>query len=214
MKKFAVLTITAVLMSVFGVACGGKKKDSSADVTAARVNDPRLSGGPVSYPTGQSMGQATGSIRANSDQEMTNAVKSFASAFINPEFVGNTSAQNGVVFNGRVQWDNYGKIVGESYIQIVMSDEYTGTVHNGQTVRPLRVMVPAVGVNFTSQTSARITFQDSYGMIVMEGNWSSGTFVGTVSFQNSQAVSGNPAQGTLGQFQIVPCGFIVCGNGY
>jgi hypothetical protein len=214
MKNIKGLILAAIVLSLFGVGCG-QKKDDNAGVGDAR-GDVRLSGGPVTLPQGVSQGAGVANVSSASSQMMTQEVRNFVSSFLAPELVGEVSNTNGVQISGRIQYDMNGTVLGQSYINLQISDSYVGSQNpNGGTVNPIRVMVPATMVqSLANSAGIRITFTDQFGTIIVEGAWNQSTFNGVVTFQNSRHLTAGaaPSQGTLGSFSIPVCSFIVCGG--
>jgi hypothetical protein len=209
MTKAKAVLLAAVLFSMMGVGCG-QKKDDTAPVGDARSGDVRVAGGPVNIPQGQSSGKAEAFV---SNQNMSNDARSFVSSFIDPVNVGEVNPSTGVKVSGRIQYDGNGRILGQSFIDIIITDSHVGTTPNG-VVNPLRVMVPASSVQSTGGTGVQVTFSDSFGAILVSGSWNGGTFSGTITFQNVRNHTGGAggSSGTLGTFQIPVCSFFVCGG--
>jgi hypothetical protein len=99
-------------------------------------------------------------------------------------------------------------------IEILVYDSYvlnSQYATNGQKYEPIPVrFTSAAEGRFDPTTGAGfVVFRDSYGEVRFDGKYDAQYFSGTVSFKNTQAVSGlTPQQGTLGQFYVARCGII------
>jgi hypothetical protein len=146
-------------------------------------------------------------------------VKAFLSATINPSEIGTISSSatdsTGVRFQGVISLATNGQVnLTSTKIEILVYDSYvlnSQYATNGQKYEPIPVrFTSAAEGRFDPTTGAGfVVFRDSYGEVRFDGKYDAQYFSGTVSFKNTQAVSGlTPQQGTLGQFYVARCGII------
>jgi hypothetical protein len=200
-------------LAVAGLAgCGNK--DSGTQVAVGRTG--RLGPGAASAVNGQLSG-----IMYGDDQgSFQYAVEGLVSAQIDETSLGQVSAQaaggTGVFFGGRVFVNGTtanGTIASNSSILIVVKDSLVGTTDpsSGRAVTPVEIgLSQATGQVSNGQVS--IEFQDSMGVIILEGVINGQTFTGTVSYDNARSVNGGPGASAepMASFQIPTCQFFVC----
>ncbi|PIS11538.1 MAG: hypothetical protein COT73_03485 [Bdellovibrio sp. CG10_big_fil_rev_8_21_14_0_10_47_8] len=188
------IPVLAIAMTMS--ACGRKNDDSATSVTAARG----ARSGDASGLTGMStqnytQGQA---FVVSNDPNFSEIVKVLASATVNPQEIGVTDNQRGVVLAGVVRYNpNTGTLVPTNSMLIL---EITDSNVSGD-IPPILIKVPATQLQ-ANGNNVQLTFADSYGSIRIVGAVSGNTFSGSVSFQNNQAGYMGQTSGTLGTFNI------------
>lgn len=208
MKKLIILTALVLLG-----ACQPKKQPVKANTSAATIGGMQLGANCAATATQVQ----PGSIFDNSTQSFgfEQRVKDLLSAYLQPSEVGSVSAYQsspGVWFSGAVKLDASGNVVAQnSNVMIEVKDSY----YNMNPQNPIQMKFSqASGATISGQFNTStgvgsLILKDNYGQIKFDGTISAEKFSGTVSFQNSQTVTGGaPASGTLGQFWVNTCGFL------
>ncbi len=216
MKKY----ILTALIALTVVGCNAKK-DSARTATVNRTGYGFTNGNtgygntcaqnqsPIGTIYGQSSSQPSlydgGSFEAN--------VKSFLSATVDPNEVGQISSgpsdQTGVRFQGAIKLDQNGNVVlSSSRVLIKVYDSYMLQNSSLQAI-PIEITQAAAG-QFNMQTGVGyVVFRDQYGEVRFDGKLDAQYFSGTVSYRNyTSVISQSPAQGQLGQFYVARCGII------
>ena len=137
-------------------------------------------------------------------------VKSFLSATVNPQEIGQISGaqweNTGVRFQGVIKLDTAGNVIAaQSKIIITVYDSYLFQSTTAQPI-PVRIDTAAEG-KFDPQTGVGyIVYKDKYGEVRLDGRFDAQSFGGTVSYKNYVSFdNSNPAQGQIGQFLIARC---------
>ena len=194
--KLAVLTT----MLVSAAACS--KKDDKANITRTRAGY----GGGYNNTYPGNFNPGTGGNYGNSDcpncgtiygSNLSQSVQMFvdtpgAVGMVN----GNQGSSTGVVFMGNVDARAQG-----GYVNIIIWDDIAAQYGEPYVVQ---MELDAYNSELTS-SYGRLVFNDAYGSVTFQGNFSQNSFMGTVSFQNSTGQSG-----TLGNFQTGSCNFVEC----
>lgn len=143
-------------------------------------------------------------------------VKGFVSATLDPQGLGSISGnvedKTGIDFIGAFKFDAQGNLEKESSsLLIKIFDSYVGQVYEGQTIAPYVVEFVSGTEGIINRTTRqfKVTFKDTYGEIVFEGQYDNQEAKGLVSYKNFvSVVGGQPAQGTLGTFRSYTCSLI------
>lgn len=208
-----------IIVLALVTGCNTNKSNRGATTRPADVNS--LNSG-LTCTTGQSN---IGAIYDQNGLSLTNGasfedrVKAFLSATINPTEIGTISSSatdpTGVRFQGVISLNSSGQVnLTSTKIKILVYDSNvlnSQYATNGQKYEPIPVeFTTAVEGRFDLTTGAGyVIFRDSYGEVRFEGKYDAQFFSGTVSFKNTQAVSGITVQsGALGQFYVARCGII------
>lgn len=210
MKKLTLLTLALFVMA----GCNPKKN-------AVKANVATISGVTVGTQcTTTTQNSNVGTIYGSNAFSFEAQVKALLSATTNPAEVGNISAgqadSTGVRFSGNVKLDANGNVVGaQSKVRITV---YDSVLLYDNTAQPIVLDLDpnAAGKNIqisgqfsTSTGDGYISIRDQYGEIRFQGIIDAQRFSGTVTFANTQNVTGGqPASGTLGQFWIQRCSFL------
>lgn len=155
--------------------------------------------------------------------DFNNRVKALLSADINPNEIGYissspTDASTGVRFTGKLKVDGSGNIVSaQSNFQIKVYDSNvnpsTGVLPITLTFDPSTASGQQRGVslsgNFDSSGMGSVVVRDNLGEMKLQGVMDAQNFSGTVTFANSQNISGGAGlSGSLGQFFIQRCSIL------
>lgn len=223
MKKL-ILFIAMTLLA----ACSPKKSAVQANATTTTTVGGATTGACLST-TGATTTTATtanvGTIydKSANSYNFENQVKGFLSATISPYDVGTISsqgnAQTGVRFSGVIKLDTSGNVIGsQSHILISVYDSIWLMNHytNPNEVEIQAKFDPAtnsrssISGQFNLQTGAgTLVLQDNYGSVQFTGTIDAQNFSGTVSYQNTTTVlGGTPANGSMGQFFIQRCAIL------
>lgn len=211
MKKLTLLTLALFVMA----GCNPKKNAVKANV--ATISGVTVGTQCATTTQNSNVGTIYGQAGSfNFEQQ----VKALLSATTDPSNVGsispNQSDSTGVRFSGRVKLDAAGNVVGaQSKVTITIYDSY---ILMDNTIQPIILdLDPNVaGKNIqisgqfnTSSGDGYISIRDQYGEIRFQGLIDAERFSGTVTFANTQNITGGqPASGTLGQFWIQRCSFL------
>jgi hypothetical protein len=211
MKKLTLVTLALFVMA----GCNPKKNAVKANV--ATISGVTVGTQCTSTNQNSNVGTIYGqAMSLNFEQQ----VKALLSATTNPSDIGsispNQSDSTGVRFSGRVKLDAAGNVVAtQSKVTITIYDSY---ILMDNTIQPviLDLDPSAAGKNIqisgqfnTSSGDGFISIRDQYGEIRFQGRIDAERFSGTVTFANTQNVTGGqPASGTLGQFWIQRCSFL------
>ncbi len=215
MKKMLILSLVSVLM----VACNPKKDTTVRSATGLRTTGSGIVGGlTTTCPQNQF---PIGTIYDNGNQQpsLYNSgsyearVKSFLSATVNPQEVGQISGaqweNTGVRFQGVIKLDATGKVqLAMSKLLIKVYDSY---VLQSSGTEPIPVSIDSASEGqFSPQTGVGyVVFKDQYGEVRLDGVYDAQNFSGTVTYRNYVSYnSSTPAQGQLGQFLIARCAII------
>jgi hypothetical protein len=208
--------LTLVILALFVMAGCNPKKN------AVKANVATISGVTVGTQcTNTNQNSNVGTIYGQAmSLNFEQQVKALLSATTNPSDIGsispNQSDSTGVRFSGRVKLDAAGNVVAtQSKVTITIYDSY---ILMDNTIQPviLDLDPSAAGKNIqisgqfnTSSGDGFISIRDQYGEIRFQGRIDAERFSGTVTFANTQNVTGGqPASGTLGQFWIQRCSFL------
>lgn len=127
---------------------------------------------------------------------------------------GQSNQSTGVFFWGYAAVNNNGQLEGKSaQLHIEIYDDKVGQIgSNGKpitqiVVDPRRSGCYSGAQGYVQGYNARLTFNDCYGSIVLDGGFQDQYFSGTVHYKNNQT-GGQWRQ--LGQFIVPTCGFFRC----
>ncbi len=215
MKKMLILSLVSVLM----VACNPKKNTTVRSATGVRTTGSPIVGGLTNTCTQGQFQIGTIYDSGNQQPDLYNSgtyeqrVKSFLSATVNPQEVGQISGaqweNTGVRFQGVIKLDAAGKVqLAASKLIIKVYDSY---VLQSTGVEPIPVSIEAASEGqFNPQTGVGyVVYKDQYGEVRLDGRYDAQNFSGTVSYRNYVSYnSSTPAQGQLGQFLIARCAII------
>lgn len=214
MKKLTLLLGLIILAS-----CTPKK--NSVRSTVATANGVELNSSQCASNTQNGVGTIYDSTYTSWD--FNSRVKAFLSADINPNEVGYissspTDASTGVRFSGKLKVDGSGNIVSaQSSFQIKVYDsnvsQANGIPEITLTFDPSTSSGAQRGVSisgqFDSAGSGTVLVRDNLGEVKLQGTVTAQNFSGTVTFVNSQNISGGAGlSGTLGQFFIERCSIL------
>ncbi len=216
MKKLLLMALATVLL----VACNQKKdpKVSAVPATTVGVN----ARNPVDvatltaacsqnqFPIGTIYDTGSQQVSLYNSGSYEDRVKSFLSATVNPQDVGQISSaqweNTGVRFQGTIKLDTAGNVVlAQSKIIIKV---YDSLLFQSSTAKPIPVSIDTASAgNFNISTGTGfVVFKDQYGEVRLDGRFDAQNFSGTVSYKNYVSFdNGTPAQGQLGQFLIARC---------
>lgn len=217
MKKLTILIAMTLL-----AACSQKKSAVQANVTSTTTIAGATTGACLATTGAANVG-AIYDTSANS-YNFENQVKGFLSATISPYDVGTISsqgnAQTGVRFSGVLKLDTNGNVIGaQSHILISVYDSIWLTNHytNPNEVEIQAKFDPStnsrssISGQFNLQTGAgTLLLQDNYGSVQFTGTIDAQNFSGTVSYQNTTTVMSGmqPSSGSMGQFFIQRCAIL------
>ncbi len=215
MKKLLILSLVSVLM----VACNPKKDNTVRSGTGIRSSGPGIVGGLTNTCTQGQFQIGTIYDTGNQQPSLYNSgsyeerVKSFLSATVNPQEVGQISGaqweNTGVRFQGVIKLDAAGKVqLATSKLLIKVYDSY---VLQSSGTEPIPVQIDsATEGQFNPQTGiGYVVYKDQYGEVRFDGRYDAQNFSGTVTYKNYVSFnSSTPAQGQLGQFLIARCAII------
>lgn len=190
-KTIAFTLVAAALLTV--VACGKAKDGGSVRGRNGRVG--------AVQPGGQPQAGQAGAIYANvSEQQFTQTIKSFLSSYVDPNDIGSVNPQGGATISGFIYYScQTGQVNPQwSRIVITINDSY---VQQGAT--PIVMNIPAVSGTITNYGSSVLRFGDELGQVTLQGQATTSSLNGQISWSNTQNVTGStPTNGTLGQFQL------------
>jgi hypothetical protein len=222
MKKLVLMSMVSVLI----VACSPKK---DAAVRTTNVDGSRNAQGIVNGTNGTTPVANTcsqnqfpiGTIYDSGNQQASlynsgsyeERVKSFLSATINPQEIGQISSaqweNTGVRFQGVIKLDQNGNVqLAQSKIIIKVYDSLIFQSSGAQAI-PVSIDAASEG-RFDLQTgTGYVVYKDQYGEVRLDGRFDAQNFSGTVSYKNYVSYNqSTPAQGQLGQFLIARCAII------
>ncbi len=201
MKSSSLIKYGAVILLIAtAIAC----KPKGSDGASVNARDPRTEG-PNLMPTGQGSPGATANMQlaANSKEN----VQILMAGALDPAAIGEIKsievlANIGVQANGAVTTD--------SALQLIIKDDFVVQSEDGSTIEPISIRIGnATGTAINGQVN--ITFSDSYGQIVLTGNFvNGGNFTGSVAFKNTKSSFNNKQTGTLGTFTQATCSIFRC----
>lgn len=226
MKNFKFLTLLLLSGLIALSACDTKKTSRSSAARVARggmganyVQGGYNQGGNYgnfnqggSYQGGQYTGTSTSQwayIQSNDPNNFYRSVQGLVSASMNPQELGAVNPSSDVAIIGYVDMDQSGNINrNTTRIRLEIWDEYA----RSGTASEIALAFNNLANYSYNGNQISLIFQDNYGQIVVSGQVSQNSFVGSVSYQNSASYDGNstPAAGVLGNFQVPACGFFRC----
>lgn len=212
MLKLTVIVLISGLMVL--TACDKKKSGRSSPARVARGGNvqPYNVQGQQQQGNGFNNTGGTGSqwtyLQPSDSYGFLSAAQGLVSASMDPQELG--TVQNGdVAMIGYIDMDQQGNINrSNSRFRLEIWDDYA---RNGSA--------SAIALEFNSLASSsyngnqiNLVFEDSYGQIIVSGQYNQYDFYGTVSYRNSVSFDGSssPAAGVLGNFQVPACGFFRC----
>lgn len=217
--KMAAAVAGLALLFVSGAGC---KKSSNDNTQAVQARDGRASVAPptpisTNPQTGQTYTTASSYVTTDSGNNAAfqTALKSLVSGQMDPQYLGNVSATDGVILRAYIEVDQSGHVVPQtSRISIEIRDEYANQTDSaGNRIPPVTLTLPASS-GYAYNGKAQLVFTDSIGRIEIYGSYSNGgSFSGNVWFANTRKFDGstvNAQLSGLGNFQVQTCGFFKC----
>lgn len=215
------LLFFALLGLSFNIGCNNNSNTRTPIGVGRGVPVPG-SGSPVGSP-GATLSPGWGMVISNSGEDQFNQeIKKFVSATINPVEMGRVSStfeqqeatKTGVRFYGKVDVTVDGYInANNSNLVLYIWDDKVGTAGTDGSKNPAYI------VNYThisratvNSQRATLEFEDNYSRLTLDGDYSSGTYEGSISYVNLTSYDSAIAasQGQLGVFRIRTCDFFRC----
>ena len=204
-----IMLVSIIGLSLLLTACGRTSKSESIRGTTGTA-------GIVSTlaETCANGNSAIGVIYDNGTGQFQNQVAAYLSSWMNPAELGAVdgspnSTTTGVDFKAKLKFTVAGQVdVANTGLEITVKDSYT--VQGQPPISMANYDQTAIsGSTNTTAKTFTVTFQDTYGKVVMSGQYDANFAWGTVQFQNSKAYTGyTPQSGTLGAFKISKCGLL------
>jgi hypothetical protein len=182
-----------------------------------------LPGSPLVGSPGAELLPGWGMVVSNAgDAEFTNQVKGFTSATLNPIEMGNLAStfneqeasMTGVRFYGTIEVTPEGFINGNSssLVMYFWDDRVGASGSNGSKMPAYVAGFTRIVASVVDSQRAVLEFEDNYSRVILDGNYSSGIYEGTISYINYVSYDGvlPTRQGQLGHFRIRTCDFFRC----
>ena len=213
MKRTSKILLATIAMAFALSACGKKKNDDQAAVSAARETRANTNTDGV-LPSGnayQPGSEVTVEMEDSQAAVFNQNIKVLVSATMNPEDVGNVDNRNGVKLRGEIGLNcgagaNGSLKAADSKIQLTITDDKRDS--EGNLYQP--IVIKVVGSSGSiNNGNVNLVFADDYGSITLTGYISGSTYTGNVNFQNTKAYNGR-SSGTLGRFVIPSNNIFIC----
>lgn len=207
--KMAFIKIGLLVLAIStGIACGKNKKNDSTPVSGSGVANRTV--GPSNLPVGQSQMAGTQSAvvvgTGMTQAQYDETIKVFLSTNHQPQSIGTVNPQNGVQIIGKVAVNNTnGAAMGNSGVRLIIADSETVAGR----AEPFVVTINTVQGG-ASNGSIQLEFRDEYGSITVNGTYDASQIRAKVTFANTTGGYNGRKDGTLGDFVIPTCAFLVC----